>query len=189
MNYIEDSPYLSRRRDKCVAVPSCINEDRLRVSEETERLAEEYRRENAGKKVCFAFGRHVPYKGLTYLVRAARSLPDDYVVYIGGKGPLTDKLKREARNDKKVVFLGRLSDEELKARFMTCDVFCFPSITKNEAFGLGLAEAMYFGKPAATFTIKGQRRQLRLPERRNGHRVPQQGRGRIRRRVETFMRG
>lgn len=155
MNYIEDSPYLSRRRDKCVAVPSCINEDRLRVSEETERLAEEYRREDAGKKVCFAFGRHVPYKGLTYLVRAARSLPNDYVVYIGGKGPLTDKLKREARNDKKVVFLGRLSDEELKARFMTCDVFCFPSITKNEAFGLGLAEAMYFGKPAATFTIKG----------------------------------
>ena len=32
---------------------------------------------------------------------------------------------------------------------------CFPSITKNEAFGLALAEGMYFGKPAVTFTIPG----------------------------------
>ena len=38
---------------------------------------------------------------------------------------------------------------------MTCDVFCFPSITKNEAFGLALAEGMYFGHPAVTFTIEG----------------------------------
>ena len=35
------------------------------------------------------------------------------------------------------------------------DIFCFPSVTKNEAFGLALAEAMYFGKPAVTFEILG----------------------------------
>lgn len=35
------------------------------------------------------------------------------------------------------------------------DIFCFPSITKNEAFGLALAEAMYYEKPAVTFTIPG----------------------------------
>ena len=35
------------------------------------------------------------------------------------------------------------------------DIFCFPSITKNEAFGLALAEAMYYEKPAITFTIPG----------------------------------
>ena len=35
------------------------------------------------------------------------------------------------------------------------DIFCFPSITKNEAFGLALAEGMYYGKPAVTFTIPG----------------------------------
>ena len=38
---------------------------------------------------------------------------------------------------------------------MTCDIFCFPSVTKNEAFGLALAEGMYFGHPAVTFTIEG----------------------------------
>lgn len=29
------------------------------------------------------------------------------------------------------------------------------SITKNEAFGLALAEGMYYGKPAITFKIEG----------------------------------
>ena len=31
----------------------------------------------------------------------------------------------------------------------------FPSITKNEAFGVVLAEAMYCYTPAITFTIEG----------------------------------
>ena len=44
---------------------------------------------------------------------------------------------------------------ELKAYLAACDVFCFPSITKNEAFGIALAEAMAFAKPSVTFTIKG----------------------------------
>ena len=34
-------------------------------------------------------------------------------------------------------------------------VFAFPSVTKNEAFGVALAEAMYCGTPAVTFTIPG----------------------------------
>ena len=35
------------------------------------------------------------------------------------------------------------------------DIFCFPSVTKNEAFGLALAEGMYFEKPVVTFNIPG----------------------------------
>ena len=41
------------------------------------------------------------------------------------------------------------------AYYLAMDIFCFPSITKNEAFGIALAEAMYFGKPAVTFNIPG----------------------------------
>ena len=41
------------------------------------------------------------------------------------------------------------------ACLLACDIFCFPSVTKNEAFGIALAEGMYFGKPAVTFTIPG----------------------------------
>ena len=60
-----------------------------------------------------------------------------------------------AKDDNKIEFLGRLSDDDVKAYLLLCDIFCFPSITKNEAFGLALAEAMAYGNPAITFTIEG----------------------------------
>ena len=82
-------------------------------------------------------------------------MDDRFCFVIGGKGPLTDQLKSQAANDDKIVFPGRIDDEEMVAYYQACDIFCFPSITKNEAFGIALAEGMYFGKPAVTFTILG----------------------------------
>lgn len=154
-NYIEGSPYLSRFKEKCTVIPNCIRPERLSVTPEIEKKAELIREENKGKTICFAVGRHVPYKGMTYLVKASKLLDDSFVVRIGGKGPLTEALVEEAKDDNKVVFLGRVSDEDLIANYLACDIFCFPSITKNEAFGISLAEGMYFGKPAVTFNIPG----------------------------------
>ena len=51
--------------------------------------------------------------------------------------------------------MGRLSDEMLNRYYYASSVFAFPSITKNEAFGMALAEAMYCYTPAVTFTISG----------------------------------
>ena len=76
-------------------------------------------------------------------------------VIIAGKGELTESLKAKAKNDQKIEFIGLISDFEKRAYLHACDIFCFPSITKNEAFGIALAEGMYFGKPAVTFTIAG----------------------------------
>jgi glycosyltransferase involved in cell wall biosynthesis len=36
-----------------------------------------------------------------------------------------------------------------------CDLFCLPSISRNEAFGLVLIEALYFGKPLVTTNVEG----------------------------------
>lgn len=154
-NYIEGSAQLKSVREKCVVIPCCANEARISVDDEIRTRAEELRREYAGKTLLFAVGRHVPYKGMEYLVRASRLLDDKYAVCIGGSGPLTPELKRLAEGDAKVRFLGRVSDLDLKAYLCACDIFCFPSVTKNEAFGIALAEAMSFAKPAVTFTIEG----------------------------------
>ena len=89
------------------------------------------------------------------MIKASKCLDDNFVVFIGGEGPLTDSLKSLAKNDDKIIFLGEIKEDELKAYLLACDIFCFPSITKNEAFGIALAEAMSFGKPAVTFTIEG----------------------------------
>lgn len=154
-NYINGSPYLKRFREKCSIVSCCVDTDRLNKGMATGREAEAIREKYDGKIICFTCGRHVPYKGLTYLIKASRYLDDRFQILIGGQGELTEELKREAVGDEKIEFLGRLTDEELAAYYLACDVYCFPSITKNEAFGIAMAEAMYFGKPAVTFTIPG----------------------------------
>ena len=154
-NYIAGSPYLSKFRDKCVVVPNCIRTERLEATDLVKRKASDIRAKNKDKTLIFACGRHVPYKGMTYLVKASKYLDENFRIYIGGKGELTEELKKEADGDDKIAFLGRVSDDDLKAYYMACDIFAFPSITKNEAFGIALAEAMYMGLPAVTFTIPG----------------------------------
>lgn len=154
--YVDGSPFLSPRKDKVIVIPSCIDEKRLICGSAENDRAADIRREFENKILCFAFGRHVEYKGYRYLIDAAKYLDDNIKIVIGGSGPLTEELKERAEQcSDKVTFTGRLSDPELKAYLLACDIFCFPSITKNEAFGLALAEAMYFEKPAITFTIPG----------------------------------
>lgn len=154
-NYIDGSRWLSTYKDKCRIIPCCVNSKRLEYNENHLNIAEIIRKKYYSKKICFAFGRHVEYKGIEFLIKASKLLDDSFIVLIGGTGPLTDKLKKLASNMNNVVFLGRIDDDNLKGYLLACDVFCFPSITKNEAFGIGLAEAMFYSKPCVTFTIPG----------------------------------
>ena len=153
--YIEGSRFLQSVREKCVVIPCCVNDSRMHPDAGVLARAEELKKENEGKTVCLAMSRHVPYKGIEYLVRASKLLDENFLVWIGGRGPLTEELKALAADDKKVTFLGRVENDELVSRILACDIFCFPSITKNEAFGIALAEAMAYAKPAVTFTIEG----------------------------------
>lgn len=154
-NYIEGSKFLTENKEKTIVIPNCVNDSKFEYDDSVKNIVEKIKLDNLNKKIIFTCGRHVEYKGLTYLIEAAKYLSDDYVVYIGGKGPLTESLKEEAKKFSNVVFLGKLSEDDLKAYTIACDVYAFPSITKNEAFGLALAEALGYGKPAVTFTIDG----------------------------------
>lgn len=153
--YIDGSNWLSSAKEKCIVIPSCINEERLQINDNIKKLAKKIREENKDKIICLTVGRHTEYKGTKYLIEASKYLDKNYSIYISGKGELTNELKQMAKDDSKIKFLGLISDDELKAYLIACDIFCFPSISKNEAFGLALAEGMYFSKPAITFTIPG----------------------------------
>lgn len=154
-NYIKGSEWLRTVQPKCVVIPSCINEKRMQVTPEIEQCAAAIRKENAGKIIGVAVGRHTEYKGFQYLIHASGRLDDSFRFYITGQGELTQTLHKEAAADKKITFTGKVEDDELKALILASDIFCFPSVTKNEAFGLALAEGMYYGKPAVTFHIPG----------------------------------
>lgn len=154
-NYIEGSKWLQSVKEKCIVIPNCINVERMAVTQEIQKRAEDIRLKNVGKTICIAVGRHTEYKGFTYLIQASKLLDERFVIYITGTGELTEKLHVEAKDDKKIVFTGQIDDTGLKALILASNIFCFPSITKNEAFGIALAEGMYFGKPTVTFTIPG----------------------------------
>ncbi len=154
-NYIDGSKFLPAFRGKCTVIPNCAGSERIAMTEEAIRRAAAIRENNAGKIILFALGRLVPYKGTEYLIRASALLDDGYRVFIAGKGPLEAHLKELAAGDKKIAFLGETDEETRKAYTLACDIFCFPSVTKNEAFGIALAEAMALGKPAVTFTVEG----------------------------------
>lgn len=154
--HVDESAYSRYFGSKKVIMPYAIEEKSLHISQEEIEQSNAIRKKYEGNKICFFIGRHVPYKGLQYLIDSSYYLKDEKIKFlIAGQGELTIELKEKASNNPKIEFIGRLSDAERRAYFYACDIICFPSISRNEAFGLALAEGMYFAKPAVTFTIPG----------------------------------
>ena len=157
-NYLENTSYLPKYADKnkVVVLPLRVGDERLNITEAQKKRAEDIRKENEGKTICFFFGRHVPYKGLPNIIEANKYLNQDkFQIYIGGTGPLTDELKEKSKDMANIHFLGRISSDDINSYLLATDLFLFPSITRNEAFGISLAEGLWFGKPAVTFTVLG----------------------------------
>lgn len=153
--HVGESAYTKYFGNKKYVLPYAINKERLEVSELEIEKSKEIREEYNEKILAFFIGRHVPYKGLKYLIEASKLLDDRFRFVIAGNGVLTEELREQAKGDKKIQFVGKISDSDWRSYLNACDIFCFPSITRNEGFGLALAEAMYFNKPAVTFSIKG----------------------------------
>ncbi len=153
--HIKGSAYLKPFMEKCVVIP-------FGVDKEIEEQADAYIAEKASKRgaaegklkaegsVRFLFvGRLVYYKGCDVLIKAFAKTKDTELVVVGS-GNLEGecrKLVKELGIEKRVTFLGEVSEEELYLQFAMCDVFVLPSVARSEAFGLVQIEAMAFGKP------------------------------------------
>jgi len=133
---------------KLHVIPFGIDFDRFAMTPELSKSFTRIRERYGGEKLIFSVGRHVYYKGYEYLLRSMKEV--DATLLLGGTGPLTDGLKHLAeslRLNDKVVFLGRVPDDELPAYYHASDVFCLPSVERSEAFGIVQVEAMACGKP------------------------------------------
>ena len=125
----------------------------------TERFRQTKPHPTEGPTIFFV-GRHEPRKGLAVLLAAMRRLPDDVVLWVGGEGPQTENLKRRVAGDRRVRWLGRLSEEEKISRLCGADVFCAPSL-RGESFGVVLLEAMAAETPIVASDISGYSRVAR----------------------------
>lgn len=152
--YRDGSKSLHPFTNKVRIVPNAIDEGVFKPQMYDEFRIRDIRSRYQDKPIVFFVGRHIEYKGLPCLLEAEKYIKSDCVILIAGHGPLSEKLKRECQS-KRVHFIGKLTDDELRWYHYAASVFAFPSITKNEAFGIALAEAMYCYTPAVTFTIPG----------------------------------
>lgn len=153
--YLEASEVLKPWHDKVQVIPIGVTDQLGRV--QAHRVAAIRQRFN-GKRLVFALGRMIYYKGFEVLIEAASKLPDDVVVVIGGEGHLMNDLQRLAAHHgvlDKVVLLGHIDGADVQNYFAACDVFCLPSTARSEAFGIVMVEAMAMGKPVVSADIAG----------------------------------
>ena len=153
--YLEHSSPLKDFKHKSKVLALGINEDNL-TSDPA--LVKQIQSTYNNKKIVFAFGRYVYYKGFKYLIAAAKYLPDDVVVLIGGHGPKKDFYEEEIIRlhlENKVFLIPELNENIWGSYYEACDIFCLPSYEKAESFGIVLLEAMSYSKPIVATNIPG----------------------------------
>jgi glycosyltransferase involved in cell wall biosynthesis len=120
-------------------------------------------RETDGLHVGF-LGRIVREKGLEYLVRGFRALPDeDARLLIGGDfthvagGSVIEQVRAAIGDDPRIRLLGFVPEERIGDFYASLDVFTLPSVNAFEAFGIVQAVAMLAGVPVLSSDIPGVR--------------------------------
>ena len=108
--------------------------------------------------IIYSIGRLVKYKGYKYLIKSSTHLDKNTKIIIAGDGKeysdLQKLIKRQNLNNK-VFLIKKISYTDHLIYLKLCKVFCLPSISKNEAFGVALIEAMSFSKPLVSTNIDG----------------------------------
>lgn len=144
-SYVASSPFLRRHAARCSVVPLGIDAGRFAVAD-GRRVAAVRARYDA--PLLLFVGRLRYYKGLHYLIEAMPSVQADLL--IAGSGPERDALATLAARlgvERRVHFLGDVSDEDLPVLLHAADVFVLPAHLRAEALGLAQIEALASGLP------------------------------------------
>jgi phosphatidylinositol alpha-mannosyltransferase len=101
-------------------------------------------------------GRLEPRKGLGVLLEAYGGLAGDSRLRIIGAGPEAATLRRRYDHDRRISWLGPVSDQELDRELSAAQVLAAPSLG-GESFGVVLLEAMAAGTAVVASDIPGYR--------------------------------
>ncbi len=150
-NYMASSKVIQKYKTKTSVIPYGIYESL--TSQADESLINKWKDLVPAKFFLFV-GVHRYYKGLNFLIEAAKEL--DYPIFICGSGPLEKSLKKLVTklNVRHIHFLGFVTNEDKNALMQLCYAIVFPSYLRAEAFGLSLLEAAMHGKAMISCEIE-----------------------------------
>jgi phosphatidyl-myo-inositol alpha-mannosyltransferase len=112
-----------------------------------------------GPTVMF-LGRDEPRKGLDVLLEAFGNLPPDARLWVVGPGTDRSESRRRYGADRRISWLGEVTNREKWRRLRGADVMCAPSLN-GESFGVVLIEGMAAGTPVVASDIPGYRSVIR----------------------------
>lgn len=141
-NYAASSPVLQRYAAKTDVIPIGITPD---APADTVRVADW--REKLGKNFFLFIGSHRYYKGLPFLIEAARRVPHK-IVLIGEVNEAEIKGRPE-----NVMVVGKVNEADKFAILELSRGLILPSHLRAEAFGVVLLEAMRASRPIVTCEI------------------------------------
>ena len=149
-NYLKKLSIPDRLRNKCKIVPIPVSPHFLSESDtgEIAQIKAKY-----GDFVLF-IGNLSSYKGPEYLIGAMKNINCNLVIAGIGSENLNLRNRVKSLNlEDRVSFLGRVEDSDLRNFYDACTVFCLPSVSSMETFGIVLLEAMARGKPVVSTEV------------------------------------
>nr|WP_319372578.1 glycosyltransferase family 4 protein [uncultured Methanobacterium sp.] len=144
------------------------------------------------KKILLYVGRLIQRKGVQYLIQALKKIEtEDIMLLILGDGDYKDELQgmvNELGLENKVIFTGKVSQEELASYYITSDLVVVPSITHGigDPWVLVLNEAMQFRKPVIATDAVGAASDM-ITECENGFIVPEKDVPALTRAINTIL--
>jgi glycosyltransferase involved in cell wall biosynthesis len=159
-SYIHQSKFLGKYRQKIKVIPNGINleEFQIKISKEECRKKLSLARD---KIIILFFGNLVQYKAPNLLLRAFSNFKKDYPdvqLIFAGRGPMQHELINLAKKlgvDEGVSFSGYVEEELKPLYYKAADIFCLPSVSLAEAFGIVNLEAMATGLPIVASELGG----------------------------------
>ena len=152
--YLDSSVSLADHREKCRVVPLGLAE--AAVPQPEDHPALRFLDSSPGLRVL-AVGRLAHYKGFRLLCEAIEEVPDASLCIVGA-GEDRAELDAVASGQGlrgRIHLAGKLPDSLLDACYRRSHVLCAPSLTRSEAFGMVLLEAMSRSLPCIATTVSG----------------------------------